>query len=110
MPAPLQLVFAKLNGMISRERVYYRNPAMTLAITDAQQTQVEEFYGFANVSASTPVTADILFEIGSIGKLFTAVGLLQAQEAGLLSLDDAVTRYLPWFGLQNERGEICLQH
>ena len=39
-------------------------------------------YGYSNLEAKTPVTADSLFEIGSISKSFTAISLLQLSEQG----------------------------
>lgn len=44
-------------------------------------------YGIAN-------TPEIRFNLGSINKMFTAVAVMQLAEAGKLSLDDPVGRYL----------------
>lgn len=42
-----------------------------------------------------PVTADTLFRIGSVGKIFTAVALLRAAREGILDLDAPVAETFP---------------
>ncbi|EHL30314.1 serine hydrolase domain-containing protein [Legionella drancourtii] len=44
-----------------------------------------------------PITANSLFEIGSITKSFTALLLLQLQTEGKLSLDDKLGKWLPQY-------------
>lgn len=52
-------------------------------------------YGFADVAARKPVTADgTLFRIGSISKLFTWTLVMQLVEQGKLDLDADVNTYL----------------
>jgi CubicO group peptidase (beta-lactamase class C family) len=56
---------------------------------------VAKGYGFADVSARTPVDADrTLFRIASVTKLFTATAVMQQVEQGRLDLDADVNRYL----------------
>lgn len=107
---PLFPAFARLDQTIASLRAYYRNPAMALAISDKQQVLHANYYGFSSLETSAPVTEKTLFEIGSIGKCFTAIAILQAQEAGLLKVDDPITAYLPWFRVQSTHEPIRLQH
>src|SRR5438477_4525613 len=51
-------------------------------------------YGFANNAHNRPVTADSIFNLGSVGKLFATTSLTQAVKHGQLSLDDPVTKYV----------------
>lgn len=51
--------------------------------------------GVSNLEQGTPMKADDRLEIGSISKAFTAVVLTQLQEAGVLSWDDPLSRWLP---------------
>ncbi|VVD61750.1 PNC family class C beta-lactamase [Pandoraea terrigena] len=52
-------------------------------------------YGVADKRADTPVTADTLFEIGSVSKTFTATLTAYAQNVGALSLSDKTSRFVP---------------
>ncbi len=49
-----------------------RQPGLTLGLTDRDGTLLIRTYGFADLASRQPVTPDTLFEIGSIGKTFTA--------------------------------------
>lgn len=53
--------------------------------------------GWRDVEARLPITPDTLFGLGSVGKSFTCVALLQLEEAGKLRLEEPVVRYLPEF-------------
>ncbi|HDR9839560.1 TPA: beta-lactamase, partial [Burkholderia multivorans] len=52
-------------------------------------------YGVMSKDTGKPVTADTLFEIGSVSKTLTATLAADAQEGGELSLSDPVARYVP---------------
>jgi CubicO group peptidase (beta-lactamase class C family) len=47
------------------------------------------------VEDHTPATDSTVYEVGSISKQFTAAAIVLLSEEGRLSLDDAITRYLP---------------
>jgi beta-lactamase class C len=51
-------------------------------------------YGFANDSRNERVTADSIFNLGSVGKLFATTTLAEAVKRGQLSLDDPVAKYV----------------
>jgi len=51
--------------------------------------------GFRDAAAKSPVTNDTIFRIASMTKSFTAMSVLQLRDAGKLSLDDPVARYIP---------------
>src|ERR1700744_3651461 len=52
-------------------------------------------YGVASKATGQPVTAETLFEIGSISKTFTATLTAYAQITGKLSLSDTPGQYFP---------------
>lgn len=56
---------------------------------------VERAYGYACKGHGVRNHADTLFNIGSMTKMFTAVGIMQLVEHGSLSLDAAISRHLP---------------
>ncbi len=55
----------------------------------------QESFGYANYDTKEPLTKDNLFDSGSIGKQFTAMGILQLVEKGQLSFDDRLQRFFP---------------
>jgi beta-lactamase class C len=69
-------------------------PGMAVAITIAGKSSVFN-YGVASTETRKPVTADTMFEIGSVTKTFTATLTSWAQVNNQLSLFDKVDNYLP---------------
>jgi beta-lactamase class C len=51
-------------------------------------------YGFANDARNERVTADSIFNLGSVGKLFATTSLAEAVKQGQLTLDDPVAKYV----------------
>ena len=51
-------------------------------------------YGFANDARNERVTADSIFNLGSVGKLFATTTLAEGVKLGQLSLDDPVDKYV----------------
>jgi beta-lactamase class C len=51
-------------------------------------------YGMADDAKNRPVTADSIFNLGSVGKLFATTSLAQAVKQSELSLDDPVAKYV----------------
>ncbi|MDF2682345.1 MAG: hypothetical protein K0R47_3535 [Brevibacillus sp.] len=58
--------------------------------------------GYRDAEQRADVTLDTVFGIGSITKSFTCVAIMQLQEAGKLSVNDAVVKYLPEFRTKDE--------
>jgi CubicO group peptidase (beta-lactamase class C family) len=76
------------------ERTEAPGLAVTLFVGD--DVLLEAGYGWRDVEAQLPVTADTLFGIASITKSFTALSLQILASDGLLSLDDPITDYFPF--------------
>src|SRR4051794_3803446 len=51
--------------------------------------------GYRDVAAKSPVDSNSVFRIASMTKSFTAVSILKLRDAGKLSLDDPVEKYVP---------------
>lgn len=69
-------------------------------------------FGMADLASETPMDpSSTLMRAGSISKLLVATAVLQQVEAGRLSLDEAVNKYLEDFKLPDYGGEpITLKH
>jgi beta-lactamase class C len=72
----------------------YGIPGMAVGIVEHGKSHVYD-YGMASKATGRPVTADTLFEIGSISKTFTATLTAYARVTGKLSLSDTPGQYLP---------------
>jgi CubicO group peptidase (beta-lactamase class C family) len=70
-------------------------PGLALAVVQDGRVVKSRGYGLANIELGVPVTPETVFQLGSIGKQFTATGVLMLAEDGKLSLDDKITQYLP---------------
>lgn len=71
---------------------------LTLSVVDMGNDDVwSQGFGYADVENSVAVTEDTLFEVGSISKTFTAMGVMQLKEDGLLDLDTPIVEYIPEF-------------
>ncbi len=72
-------------------------PGLAVALVDTQRTLWVEGFGHVDRRGSAPVTADTIFSVQSMSKLFTATAVMQAVAAGRLDLDAPITTYLPGF-------------
>jgi CubicO group peptidase (beta-lactamase class C family) len=50
-------------------------------------------FGFSNVELQVPVKPETIFQSGSMGKQFTATGIMLLVEEGKINLDDSITKY-----------------
>ena len=87
-------------------------PGLTVGVTDRDATIAIGTYGLAEVASGRPVDEETLFEIGSIGKTFTAILVLQLADEGAIDLDAPVATYLPWFDVPQPDGAepIAIAH
>lgn len=56
-----------------------------------------EAVGWQDIEAKTPMKADTIFQIASMTKPVTAIGIQMLEEEGKLSVEDAVEKHLPEF-------------
>jgi len=70
-------------------------PGAAVLVVKNGETVLRKGYGLANVELGVPIQPDMVFEIGSVTKQFTAAAILMLAERGLLSIDDEITRHLP---------------
>jgi D-alanyl-D-alanine carboxypeptidase len=97
-------VVTAIDAAARREIERAQQPGLTLGLTDRDGTLLIRTYGVANLATGEPVTPETLFEIGSIGKTFTAVAMLQLADEGRIELEAPVDRYLPWFAVPQPAG------
>jgi D-alanyl-D-alanine-carboxypeptidase/D-alanyl-D-alanine-endopeptidase len=81
---------------ILTQRIDVDKQAVGLAavIVNGDQVRIVT-HGFQGLDKTVPITADTLFEVGSITKTFTALLLADMVIKGELQLDDPVEKWLP---------------
>jgi CubicO group peptidase (beta-lactamase class C family)/D-alanyl-D-alanine dipeptidase len=97
-------VVEKLRPFIQQQMAGKELPALSIALIDDQQIVWTEGFGMADPKTKAPATADTVYRIGSVSKLFTDIAIMQLVERGELNLDAAVTDYLPDFHPRNPFG------
>ncbi|MEH7040806.1 peptide ABC transporter [Bacillus pseudomycoides] len=79
-------------------------PGLGVVIVKGNQVIYKKGFGYADLESKKLVNSETLFELGSTSKAFTALGILDLEQKGILKLDDPVNKYLPWFQM-NYKGE-----
>ncbi len=80
-------------------------PSLAIAITDADHILWAQAFGDANPAGESPATANSIYRVGSVSKLFTDIAVMRLVEQGKLDLDAPVTEYIPEFQPQNPFGD-----
>lgn len=80
-----------VNNIISKSKI----PGASIVLINKDQTKYLT-YGYANKKQNKKMAQDTLVEIGSMSKAFTGLGLLLLEDQGKISLDDPITKYIPW--------------
>jgi len=95
--AQWQPVIAVLRERIAHEMADKQLPAVAIALVEDQHVIWAEGFGYQDPARKIPATADTVFRVGSVSKLFTDIGVMQLVGEGKLDLDAPVTTYLPTF-------------
>lgn len=97
-----------LEGILTERRI----PGAGVYVGRKGEALFDEGVGLADREAGRPVTSNTVFGIGSITKSFTALGVMQLQDAGKLRVTDRVIDYLPALGTSSNKayGDITLHH
>ena len=96
---------ALARAWLEGQRAYERIPGISTAIVYRDETLWSGGFGSADVATGRPASAETLYSICSISKLFTSIGIMQLRDAGKLRLDDPVGAHLPWFRMKTTQGE-----
>ena len=93
---------ARIDAFVQSEMYANLLPGVALALV--HNGRIVDLRGFGDAAPDgRPVTPQTPFMLGSVSKSFTALALMQLVEAGRITLDAPVTRYLPWFRLAGDQ-------
>ncbi|HEY0556939.1 MAG TPA: serine hydrolase [Thermoanaerobaculia bacterium] len=69
-------------------------PGATAIVVKDGKVMLRKGYGMANLELARAMSPEMVFELGSITKQFTAASILLLQERGKLRMEDDITKYL----------------
>ncbi len=91
-----------LDMYINRAMTNWRIPGMAVCVVKNNQIVLMKGYGIKEMGLNERVDENTLFMIGSNTKAFTATAITMLADADKLSLDDKVSKYFPWFKLEDK--------
>ena len=97
-------VAAALTRFIQQEMAQKQLPALSIALVDGHEIIWAQGFGYADPEKKTPATAETVYRIAAVSKLFTAIGVMQLVERGELDLDAPIDKVLPDFHPANPFG------
>jgi serine beta-lactamase-like protein LACTB len=101
-PAPKYAEAVKaLEAFITREVVDKRLPALSIALVDDQKVVWARGFGFTDKDRKEPATADTVYRVASVSKLFTDLAVMRLVDKEELDLDAPIKKYLPDFKPKN---------
>jgi len=95
----------KIDAYVQERMSAWSVPGLALAIVEDGKVSVTRGYGLANREQVSAMTPETVVAVGSTTKPFTAAAILQLVEQGKLDLDAPVTKYLPWFSMDDPRAK-----
>jgi CubicO group peptidase (beta-lactamase class C family) len=101
-------VLQQLDSIAAAQVSANRAVGLVAIVVQGDETVLRKAYGKADADWDVPMPPDAIFEIGSITKQFTAVAILKLRDAGKLSLDDDITKWLP--DLDTRGHKVSLRH
>jgi len=88
-----QTDFSELEKTVLDELKSSRTPGAAVVIVSGDRVVFAKGFGIANAETGDPVTADMLFRLGSTTKMFTAAALVSLAEGGELDMNQPIGKY-----------------
>jgi D-alanyl-D-alanine carboxypeptidase len=84
----------QVDDYLKAQMADHRIPGLAITVIQNGKLVKTAAYGLANLELKVPVSADTVFEIGSVTKQFTAAAILLLAQEGKLSVEDPISKYL----------------
>ncbi len=104
----LDALEAALSSLIEQEIEARGIPGFAIALVDGRASEEviwAEGFGIADPTQGTPATAETVWRVGSVSKMFTDLAVMQQVEAGVIDIDAPITDILPEFQPENPFAE-----
>lgn len=89
----------KIDTLVRKIQKKTKTPGISIVIVRQGETHYLN-YGYADKENQVKPEQTTMYELGSVSKAYTATAILKLVKEGKLSLDDKVTKYLPWFTVE----------
>ncbi len=86
---------AAVEQVVERARSAEGIPGVSVMVVRGEKTLLKRGFGLANVELGATATPRSVYQTGSLGKTFTALGVMRLVEDGKLALDESITAYFP---------------
>lgn len=97
MPAPSQARLGRITAFFDHEVATGNLPGAVVVIQQHGKPVYLKTFGVRDVATKHPMTPDTLFSLHSMTKPITSVAALMLVDAGKMSLDDPIAKYIPSF-------------
>ena len=94
-----RFVSDSLNNYIERGMKQWQIPGLSISIVKDGKVILQKGYGIREIGKEGKVDENTLFIIASNSKLFTGTSMAKLDVEKKLSLNDKITKYIPWFKL-----------
>jgi CubicO group peptidase (beta-lactamase class C family) len=95
---------AQIDNIVECEMLEKLVPGISISVVRNGMFLYRKGYGKADIESDVDVTPETRFAIGSVTKVFTAIGVLNLYDLGLVDLDEKIGAYLP--DLPNEEWKL----
>lgn len=102
----------QIEAYIEKNMDKFKIPGMSLVIVKDGEIILQQGFGVQRVGEDLSVNQETNFCLASVSKSFTALAILQLRDQGLLSLDEPVITYIPWFASKDKENsdQITIKH
>lgn len=99
---------SEIDAFINKKMKELHIPALSYAVMQNGEYISSGVYGLAEVELNAPANEHTLFNVGSVGKTFTAAATLLLEQDGKLSIKDPIGKHLD--GIPDSWNDITIEH
>lgn len=87
--------YEQIDGLVNEIMNKSKIPGLSISLVNEKQTKYLS-YGYIDLKGEEKTTQYTLYELGSMSKAFTALGILLLEKQGKISINDKISKYIPW--------------
>ncbi|MCJ7768921.1 MAG: beta-lactamase family protein, partial [Dehalococcoidales bacterium] len=89
--------YPEIDDYIHQQMLVDNIPGLAVVVVQGDEIVYCKGFGISSVETNQPVTPQTIFDLASVSKSFTALGVLLLRDDGLIDLDSPIQKYLPDF-------------